>query len=478
MAENTHGTPHSDRKKPAPGTLDVLAPGEGLDAATKQLPRTDAEEDAEGLAAFAALERVRKEKKHKKRVRTLIIVCVIAAAACALILPQLFVSQGTGTIEHMTAAVYKGDLISSVTVSGSAQPVSSTVVTPEVDGIIQDVQVSEGDTVNAGDVLFTLKNDSLDRAVTQAQQDAASAQRALDDANAAYDQAYRTYKKALNTWNSAKTAEEQTMMQDPDDVWYSTVVPAASSVDAAKTTLANAQQAVADAQATADKRTVTAPVSGSVIAVNAQNGASWGAAAASGSTTTGPLVQIADLSQLRVTTSVDEMDISSLAIGQNATITFSALPDVVLEGTVERVATASESTDSGYGYGYSSSATYKVSLIIPAPDPRVKPGMTADATIVTQDVPDSLIVPIAAIHTAEDGSSYVWVLTGDDPSKEDSWEKRTVEVLAKSADEAAITNVKEGDEVDISGYDAADSDSSSSPVLGEGATAGSTKVSS
>lgn len=474
MAENKHVP--EDR---APKSLNVLAPGEGLGktAATTQLPHTEAEEDAEGLAAFAALERVRREKKRKKRIRTLIICAVIATAAAAFILPQLFVSQGTGTTGHVTTSIYKGDLISSVTVSGSTQPVSSTVVTPEVDGIIQDVRVSEGDTVNAGDVLFILKNDSLDRAVTQAQQEAASAQRALDDANAAYDQAYRTYKKALNTWNSAKTAEEQTMMQDPDDVWYSTVVPAASSVDAAKTTLANAQQAVADAQATADKRTVTAPVSGSVIAVNAQNGAPWGGAAASGSTTTGPLVQIADLSQLRITTSVDEMDISSLAIGQSATVTFSALPDVTLEGTVERVATASESSES-YGYGYSGTATYKVSLIIPAPDPRVKPGMTADATIVTQDVPDSLIVPIAALHEAEDGSSYVWILKGDDPSQEGSWEKRTVEILAKNADEAAITNVKEGDEVDISGYDAADSDSSSSPALDEGATAGATKVSS
>lgn len=474
MAENKHVP--EDR---APKSLNVLAPGEGLGktAATTQLPHTEAEEDAEGLAAFAALERVRREKKRKKRIRTLIICAVIAAAAAAFILPQLFVSQGTGTTGHVTTSVYKGDLISSVTVSGSTQPVSSTVVTPEVDGIIQDVRVSEGDTVNAGDVLFILKNDSLDRAVTQAQQEAASAQRALDDANAAYDQAYRTYKKALNTWNSAKTAEEQTMMQDPDDVWYSTVVPAASSVDAAKTTLANAQQAVADAQATADKRTVTAPVSGSVIAVNAQNGAPWGTAAASGSATTGPLVQIADLSQLRITTSVDEMDIPSLAIGQSATVTFSALPDVTLEGTVERVATASESSES-YGYGYGGTATYKVSLIIPAPDPRVKPGMTADATIVTQDVPDSLIVPIAALHEAEDGSSYVWILKGDDPSQEGSWEKRTVEILAKNADEAAITNVNEGDEVDISGYDAADSDSSSSPALGEGATAGATKVSS
>ncbi|MGN0070523.1 MAG: efflux RND transporter periplasmic adaptor subunit [Atopobiaceae bacterium] len=475
MAENKH-VPEDGAPKP----LDVLAPGEGLGktAATTQLPRAEAEEDAEGLAAFAALERVRKEKKHKKRVRTLIICAVIAVAACALILPQVFAAQSTNTVEHVIASVYKGDLISSVTVSGSAQPVSSTVVTPEVDGIIQDVQVSEGDTVNAGDLLFTIKNDSLDRAVTQAQQEAASSQRALDDANAAYDQAYRTYKKALDTWNAAKTAEEQSTMQDPDDVWYSTVVPAASSVDAAKTTLANAQQAVTDAQATADKRRVTAPVSGSVIAVNAQNGASWGAGSATGSASSGPLVQIANLSQLRVTTSVDEMDISSLAIGQNATITFSALPDVTLDGTVERVATASESSDSGYGYGYSSSATYKVSLIIPAPDPRVKPGMTADATIVTQDVPDSLIVPIAALHEADDGTSYVWVLVGDDAAKEESWEKRTVEILAKSADEAAITNVKEGDGVDVSGYDALDSSSSSSPALGESGTAGAVKVSS
>lgn len=436
------------------GHLDVLAPGQGLAAGTpgkenvqtQVIPATSADDEEEESEAFKTFERRRQELKRKKRRRRIIVIAVVAAAVLALFLPGWISSLQKPVMPAQTATVYRGDLISTVSVSGSTQPVSSVIVTPEVDGIIQDVRVSEGDAVQAGDVLFTIKNDDLDRAVTEAQQQVQSAQRALDSATSASDQAYASYRKVLNAWNSAKTAEEQSMMQDPDEVYYSSVVTAADSVENAKVTLANAQQALADAQAKADKRTVTAPASGSVVAVGAQNGAST-TNISQGSTT--PLVQIADLSQMRVTTQVNELDISSLAVGQSAAVSFMALPDLSLDATVERIATVS-STDSSYGYGAGGSATYKVSLIIPNPDPQLKPGMTADALITTMDVPDSLIVPLGAL--SDDGeSASVTVVTLDEQGQIASSEIRSVEVVAKSSSEAAVTGVEEGELVDMGG---------------------------
>ncbi len=408
-------------------------------AAAASSAGADELEESEALAAF---ERRRKEQKRKKRRHLAIGLIVAAAALLAIFLPSFLSSMDTEPTLPPTATVYRGSLTSTVSVSGTTQPISSTVVTPEVDGIIQDVRVSEGDSVQAGDVLFTIRNDSLDRAVADAQQQVASAQRALDSAKAASDQAYASYKKALTAWNSATTAEEQSAMQDPDELYYSSVVSAKDSVESARIALEQAQQNLADAQATAQKRTVTAPVSGSIVAVGAQEGASTQASAQDGT----PLLQIADLSQMRVTTQVNELDISSLAIGQSAQVTFMALPDVTLDATVERIATVS-SGDDMYGTG---SATYKVTLIIPEPDPKLKPGMTADATITTQDVPDSLIVPLAAI-TDDGEKTTVTVVTLDDRGQIESSEIRNVEVIAKNGSEAAITGVEEGEIVDLSG---------------------------
>ena len=71
--------------------------------------------------------------------------------------------------------------------SGSIKPVSSTVVTPEVDGIIQDVRVAEGSAVDRGDRLFSVKNDELDKAVRKAAQQVKTAKNEVGKAQAALE---------------------------------------------------------------------------------------------------------------------------------------------------------------------------------------------------------------------------------------------------------------------------------------------------
>ena len=69
----------------------------------------------------------------------------------------------------MTTFVDRGDFTEAVETSGAVKPVASVVVNPEVGGTIESVNVAEGDTVQEGDVLLTVKNDELDKAIRDAE---------------------------------------------------------------------------------------------------------------------------------------------------------------------------------------------------------------------------------------------------------------------------------------------------------------------
>lgn len=90
--------------------------------------------------------------------------------------------------------------------------------------------------------------------------------------------------------------------------------------------------------------------------------------------------------------------------------------------------------------------TYSVELLIPNPDPSLKPGMTASATIVTQSVTDALIAPVAALSTHDDGTTTVDVVTyAADGSSIESVETREVTVVAQNSNDAAVEGLSEGD---------------------------------
>ena len=177
------------------------------------------------------------------------------------------------------------------------------------------------------------------------------------------------------------------------------------------------------------------PTSGTIISMNAIDGASTAGQQ-------GPLVQIADLTQMKVTVQVNEIDIRNISVGQKGTATFSALPGVELEAVVERIASSATGSGEGYGGGV---VTYAVDLLIPNPDPALKPGMTATVVIKTQDVPDTIIVPVSALVDNGDGTYCVNVVVD-----EETWESepRTVEVIAQNSSEAAVTgDIADGDQV-------------------------------
>ncbi|WP_130812375.1 efflux RND transporter periplasmic adaptor subunit [Olsenella sp. Marseille-P4559] len=405
---------------------------------------TGAGETDEGTKnAMESLLAHRKQRRRKRIVIGVVAVCVVAGLIAWNVISAQQAANMASEPTLQTSSVQHGEFVDKVKASGSVEPVNSVVVTPEVDGIISEVNVHEGDTVEKGQTLLVLRNDSLDKAVREADIQLRTAKTQLASAKDTYNTACKAYyagEADLATANSA-----------------------ADAVDTAQLALESAQDAYDDAVATADKRTVTAPTSGSVVVMNAVEGAAFGsgtgagASATAASSSSGSLITIGDLSQMTVTVQVNEMDIAKVAVGQAARVTFSALPGVELDATVTRIATvASSNGSSADAHGSGSVVTYAVDLLIPNPDPSLKPGMTASVAIAATDIPDTLMVPASAI-SGEGDSATVTVVTGYDERGMPQTEDRSVKVLATDGSTAAVEgNISEGEEVAIGMAQSAD----------------------
>lgn len=402
------------------------------------------DEDLEAQLAYENLKR-RREARKRKRIVT---IAIIAALVLAGII--VFVSQNIGKDEQgqetdplaATAAVYTGEFATRVSANGATEPVSAVVVTPEVDGIVENLSIEEGSHVEKGDLLFTLKNDKLDKAIREAETQLRTAQRTVDTDDQAVDDAYDAYNKAVDACNQSgdwSTFDEASLK--------SAITAAENQYETAKDSLEAAQDALDEAKKEGDKRSVYAPTSGSVVALNVENGAGIGAeAGGSGSGgSSGPPVKIADLSTMKVTVQVNEVDISSVQEGQAATATFSALPGVSSDATVQRIASSASGAGSGEDSGTSGVVTYAVDLIIPKPDKQLKPGMTATVTITTQNVPNALIVPASALNGEEGAEQYVTVVVDQEKA---TTRDVPVTVIQKNNSEAAVKgDLTDGDMV-------------------------------
>lgn len=416
-------------------TLQVLRPDGTLG---------ESDEDMDARLAMESLMRHRRARRRKKLIAGGIVGAIVLVGAIAWGVSKFTGNAGGDDAPQlMTTFVDRGDFTEAVEASGAAKPVTSVVVNPEVGGTIESVNVAEGDTVQEGDVLLTVKNDELDKAIRDAEMGVRDARLGVNQAWATYNEACSKYNNWIPTYD--KDGNETGSEREGD---ANSVEEAERGIERANNGLSDAQEAYNIAVANAEKRTVRAPKSGSVVVMNAQVGASTDSAANAGG-----LIQIADLTQMTVKVQVNEVDISRVSVGQMAKATFSALPGVELDAQVTRIATVAGSGEDSYGYG-GGVVTYDVSLLIPQPAAELKPGMTANVQIMLQSVPDTLMVPSSCVAMDEAGGSYVMVVTDFETG---AVERRSVTVRASDQTTSAIEgDVSEGDEVLLDPYSAPD----------------------
>lgn len=407
---------------PIISVADARQPNASLDDST----------DISDEEAYAKLKAKRAERRRKKLIRRGIVAGVVVAIALIAIIATLVINaQPAGTNGPVTDMVTEGTFTTTVEAKGQLKPISASVVSPSVDGTVASINVQAGQAVNEGDVLMTIKNDELDRNVAEAQRAVAAAQEDL--ANAQKAAAVAQADPAIDADANAAAGAASSDTADT------------SAISSAQRNLASAQATLDQANAKAAERTVTAPSSGSIVELNAKVGATvtGGMIMGEGDTSGGKqCMQIADLSKMKVTVQVGEKDIAKIAVGQSANVTYPAFPDIVSQGTVTAIASVAN-TDSGYGGG--GSVTFNVDILIESPDARLKPGMTAEVSVVTEQLDDVVMVPTMALMT-EDGENYYVNLATDDEGKETRRVK--VNVVTQNDNEAVIgkTQIKRDDQ--------------------------------
>ena len=156
-----------------------------------------------------------------------------------------------------------------------------------------------------------------------------------------------------------------------------------ATIAADRASLASAQQAADTAQAGLDQASITAPVDGTVVAINAEPGL----AAPSGDTVA------LEIGPMEVSAPFAESDLPSLKVGQDATVTVTALGQT-LTGTVSQITPVADSS------GSSSVVTYDVTVTLASSPDAVRSGMSADVAITTASATGVVAIPAIALTGA------------------------------------------------------------------------------
>ena len=270
------------------------------------------------------------------------------------------------TVEFETAKAERQDIHTTITATGTIEPVTSVTVGTQVSGIVSKLYVDYNSVVKKGQVIAELDKTNLTSELNRAKADLSSAESTLAYETANFKRYQTLFDKGLvsaNDYESAKLSYEK-----------------------ARQTAASSRENVQKAQTNLGYATITSPIDGIVLSKAVEEGQTVAA-----SFNTPELFNIAqDLTDMRVIADIDEADIGGVKEGQRVTFTVDAFPDDKFEGQVTQVRQEATTT--------SNVVTYEVVISAPNKDLKLKPGLTANVTIYTLEKNGVLAVPAKALR--------------------------------------------------------------------------------
>lgn len=281
---------------------------------------------------------------------------------------------------YVTAPVARGDLTVTVAATGTLAPVNQVDVGSEISGTIQSVAVDFNDRVQRGQVLAKLDTSELEARVVQMRA-------ALEGAQARVRQAQATALETRLKFQRCKDLAERgwCARQDLD------TLQAAHSRAQADEAAARAQ--VAQTRATLDaeltrlrKAAIRSPINGVVLKRQIEPGQTVAA-----SLQTPVLFTLAEnLKQMELRVAVDEADVGKVSRGQRAVFNVDAYPQREFNARIEQVRQAPQTVQGV--------VTYETILSVDNADLALRPGMTATAQIVVNELQDAILIPNAALR--------------------------------------------------------------------------------
>ena len=341
---------------------------------------------------------------------------IIGALLVVLLAAGLFFyfKNGNNAPKFKTQTAARGDLRATVTATGTMNAVTTVLVGTQVSGTISKLYVDFNSPVKKGQILAQIDPATFQAQVDQARANMMAARANVQKAEAAVVDTKRTMER-----NKTLFARNLIAKSD-EDTAETNYLSAEAQLSASKAAVAQTKAALDFAETNFRYTKIISPVDGTVISRNVDVGQT---VAASFQTPT--LFNIAqDLTRMQIDTSVDEADIGKIRVEQTVEFAVDAYPDITFRGKVSEVRNAPITVQNV--------VTYDVVVRVDNPELKLKPGMTANVSIILDEKKGVLRVPNAALRfrppesgkaitpqkgSADQKGSAVWVLENDKPKR-------------------------------------------------------------
>jgi HlyD family secretion protein len=320
-----------------------------------------------------------------------ILVSVVLAAVLAVGGFYLLKNKGNG-VQFKTVRVSRGDLRATVTATGTVSAVTTVLVGTQVSGTVKQLFVDYNSPVKKGQLLAQIDPALSEAKVAQSRANLQAAAANVEKAEAALQDADRTLERNRTLFARNFIARSDLDTADTNRL------SALAQLNVAKAQVEQQKAALNQDETNLNYTRILSPVDGTVISRNVDIGQT---VAASFQTPT--LFSIAqDLTRMQIDTNVDEADIGKVRVGQSVQFTVDAYPDSTFSGKVSEIRNAPTTVQNV--------VTYDVVVKVANPDLKLKPGMTANVSIITALEKGVLKIPNAALR-------FKWQPAGASPDR-------------------------------------------------------------
>jgi HlyD family secretion protein len=292
--------------------------------------------------------------------------------------------RGEKPLEVQTAKVDRSKIVQKVSATGKIQPKTKVEISADVSAKIIQLPVVEGQWVEKGTFLVGLDRERYTASVESADANVRSAEASAELVRRTMDRTEKEFRRSQQLKGSG--------LESPSDfeTKESAYQVEAARYKAAQDQVAQARAALKQAKDDLSKTTIYAPMAGTVSALNKE----LGEIALGSQFQKDVIMIIADLSAMEAQVNVDENDIVSIALGQEAEIAVDAMPETALRGLVSEI---SNSANVGATGTLDQKTEFEIKIAISNPPAALRPGMTASADVITKINDSALCVPLQSV---------------------------------------------------------------------------------
>lgn len=351
-------------------------------------------------------------RKMKRRRTLIIIICVVVIG---IVLGIVF-TRGASPEDTPsdTVAVTRGDIVRTVLVDGSLVMPNKAYLSFGVTGTVEEVLVDEGNNVTKDQILARLDAPSLESSVEMAELQVEIAEEQVKAARAQYEIA------EINLDDPPPTVSE--------DVLELQVDIAKASWETAKLSLEIAELSLESAELNLEKAVIVAPFDGVVADITITEGKDVSTAALAT-----PAISLVDTTEIEMRGFIDEIDVATVHLGQEANIILDALPDEEVKGSVAFISPA--------GTILAGVVSYGTTITLENPVAELRDGMSATAEVIIERRDDVLFIPNRTIRgTPQNPMVVVFV--------DEQQEEREITLgLTDGINTEVLSGLEEGEEV-------------------------------